>query len=100
MPVGFVGPEVRVAVVVAGCLGFLREGDHVRRLGQAPVFVGPEFACGADAGLDLVDDEEGAGSLCDFAQAFEKGGGGVVVAAFGLDGLDDDGADGVVEGSD
>lgn len=98
MAVGFCGDQVRVPEVVARGLGFLAEGDHVRWGIEAPILVGPELPGCADAGLDLVDDEEDIVPFCNFAEAAEEGGGSVVVAAFGLDGLDDDGGDGVVEG--
>jgi len=55
------------------------------------VIVRPELARGADARLHLVDDEQDVVLARQLAQAFEEGGRGVVVAAFGLDGLDDDG---------
>ena len=64
------------------------------------MLVGPELAGGADAGLDFVDDHEHVVAFGDVAQALEEFGGRVVVAAFGLDGLDDDGGDGVVVGRD
>lgn len=96
LAVGLVGAQGRVAEVVAGGLGLLAEGHHVRGRGQVPVLVGPELAGGADAGLHLVDDEEHAVLLGDLAQAAEEGGRGVVVAALGLNGLDDDGARGHV----
>jgi hypothetical protein len=50
---------------------------------------GPELSCGADAGLDFVDDEEDVVSLGEFAEAAEEVGRGVIVAAFGLDGFYD-----------
>lgn len=91
LAVGLVGPQQRVAKVVAGGLGLLGEGDHVRGVGEVPVLVGPEPAGGADAGLDLVDDEEDVVLLGEGAQLAEEVGAGVVVAALALDGLDDDG---------
>ncbi|KZL84320.1 hypothetical protein CI238_13243, partial [Colletotrichum incanum] len=91
LAVGLVGAELRVAEVVAGRLGLLGEGDHVGRRGEVPVLVGPELAGGADAGLDLVDDEEDVVLLGHLAEAAEEGGRCVVVAALGLDRLDDDG---------
>ncbi len=100
LAVRFVGPQLRVAEVVARGLGFFREGDHVRRVVQVPVVMGPKFARGADAGLHFVDDEEDVVFFGDVAEAFEEGGGGVVVPALGLDGFDDDGRDGVVEVGD
>ena len=97
LAVGFVGAEAGVAEVVAGGLGFFGKGDHVRGVCHVPVLVGPELAGGADAGLDLVNDEEDVVAFRDVAQAAEEGGRSVVVTTFGLDWLDDDGADGVVE---
>jgi len=64
------------------------------------VIVGPEFAGGADAGLHFVDDEHDVIAFCDLAETAEEGRGGVIVAAFGLDGLYDDGGNWVVEGLD
>lgn len=96
LAVGLVGPQLRVAVVEAGRLGLLGEGDHVRGVLEVPVVVGPELARGADARLDLVDDEEDVVLACQGAQAAEEVGGGVVVAALALDGLDDDGRGGDV----
>lgn len=58
LAVGLVGPQGRVAVVEAGGLGLLGEGDNVRGVLQVPVVVGPELAGGADARLDLIDDEQ------------------------------------------
>ena len=55
----------------------------------------PELACCTDASLDFVNDEEDVVFLCDFAEPLEEEGGGVVVAAFGLDGFDH-GGDGFV----
>ncbi len=97
LSVGLVGAERRVAEVVAGRLGFFAETDHVGRGGQVPMFVRPELARGADAGLDFVDDEHDVVAFRDFAETCEEGGRGVVVAAFGLDGFDHDGCDRVVE---
>ena len=67
LAVGLVGAEVRVAEIVAGGLGFLGEGDHIRRFCHVPVLMSPELAGGTDTGLDLVDDEEDVVALCDFA---------------------------------
>ena len=89
-----------VTVVVSRSLGLLGERDHVGWRGQVPVLMGPELAGGADAGLDLVDDEEDVVLGGQLSEAAEEGGRGVVVAAFGLDGLDDDGGRGVREGGD
>lgn len=97
LAVGLVGAQGGVAVVVAGGLGLLGEGDHVRGRGQVPVVVGPELTGGTDTGLHLVDDEEDVGALGDVAETLEEGGRGVVVTTLGLDGLDHDGGDGVVE---
>lgn len=63
LSVGLVRAQVRVAKIVARRLRFLREGHHIGRGGQIPVFVGPEFAGRAHAGLHLIDDEEHAVSL-------------------------------------
>ena len=100
LAVGLVGAQGRVCVVVAGGLGFLAEGDHVRGVVEVPVLVGPELAGGADAGLDLVDDEEDVVFAGQGPQAAEEVWGGVVVAAFGLDGLGDDGGGFVVVGGE
>jgi len=97
LAVGLVGPQRVVAKVVSGRLGLFRKRDHVRRGGEIPVLVGPELARGADAGLDFVDNEHDVVLLCDFAESAEKVWCCVVVAAFGLDGLDDDGGGWVVE---
>lgn len=94
LAVGLVGDELAVAEEVAGRLGLLGEGDDVRRGGEVPVGVAPELAGGAKAGLDLVDDEGDAVLLGQVAEALEEGGGGVVVAALALDGLDDEGGGG------
>lgn len=96
LAVGLVGPQLRVAVVEARRLGLFGEGDHVRGVLEFPVVVGPELARGADARLDLVDDEEDVVLAGEGAQAAEEVGGGVVVAALALDGLDDDGRGGDV----
>lgn len=58
---------------------------------QAPLLVRPERPGGTDARLDLVDDEECTVFLGDEPEGTEEGGRGVFVAAFGEDGLDDDG---------
>lgn len=96
LAVGLVGPQGRVAVVEAGGLGLFGKGDNVRGVLQVPVVVGPELAGGADARLDLVDDEEHVVLPGQLAQAAEEVGRGVVVAALALDGLDDDGGGGDV----
>src|SRR5687768_117008 len=56
LAVGLVGAELDVAVVVAGGLGLLGEGDHVGRGLEVPVLVRPELAGSANTGLHLVDD--------------------------------------------
>lgn len=89
-----------VTVVVTRGLGLLGECDHVGWRGEVPVLVGPELASSADTSLYLVDDEENVVLCGKFAQAAEEGGRGVVVATFGLDGLNDDGGGGVGEGGD
>ncbi len=60
--------------------------------------VSPEFAGGADAGLDFIDNEQDIIPGGDFAERAKEGGGSVVVTAFGLDGLHDDSGDWVVKG--
>lgn len=97
LAVWLVGAQGWVSIIVACSLGFLGEGDDVGRGLEVPVLVGPEFAGGADAGLDFVDDEEDVVALGDVAEALEEGGRGVVVASLGLDGFNYDGCDGVVE---
>ena len=97
LAVGLVRAESRVTEVVAGGLGLLGEGHHVRGAGKIPVLVGPELSGGTDTGLHLIDDEENVVALGDFAQAAEESGRGVVVTSLGLDGLDDNGGNGVVE---
>ncbi|CAG9941021.1 unnamed protein product [Clonostachys rosea f. rosea IK726] len=94
LAVGLVGDELAVAEEVAGRLGLLGEGDDVGRGGEVPVGVAPELSGGAEAGLDLVDDEGDAVLLRQVTETLEEGGGGVVVAALALDGLDDEGDDG------
>lgn len=97
LTVRLVGAQSWVAEVVTGGLGLLGEGDHVGRSGQVPVVVSPELTGGTDTGLDLVDDEENVGALGDVSQTLEESRRGVVVTTLGLDGLDDDGGNGVVE---
>ncbi len=67
LAVRLVGAEIGVAKVVAGGLGFLGEGDHIWGLGHVPMLMSPEFAGGADAGLDFVDDEENIVASCNLA---------------------------------
>lgn len=80
--------ELQVAEVVACCLGLFGERYHVGRAWEVPMLMCPELAGGADAGLDFVDDEEDVMFLGQFAEAAEEGRGRMMVAAFGLDGLD------------
>ena len=61
------------------------------------MFVSPEFACGANTGLDFVDDQKDIMASGDLTEASKESWGGVVVAAFGLDGFDYHGGDWVVE---
>lgn len=91
LAVRLVGPQARVAVVVAGRLGLLAEGHHVRGVGQVPVVVGPELSRGADARLHLVDDEQDAVLLGQGPQLAEELRRRVVVAALRLHRLHDDG---------
>ena len=100
LAVWLVGAQRRVTVVVSRGLGLLGESNHIRGCGQIPVVVGPKLASGTDSGLYLVDDEENVVFSGKLAQTAEEGGRGVVVAAFGLDGLDDDGCRWVGEGGD
>ena len=97
LTVRLVGTESRVTEVVTGGLGLLGEGHHVRGSGEVPVLVGPELSGGTNTGLYLVNDEENVVALGDFAEATEERWGGVVVTALGLDGLNNNGGDGVVE---
>lgn len=100
LTVGLVGAESGIAVEVTSGLSLLGESDDVGRRGQIPVVVGPELAGGAETGLNFVDDEEDVVALGDVAETLEESGGGVVVTTLGLDGFDDNGGDGVVEGLD
>jgi len=100
LTVWLVGAQLGVAVVVAGRLGLLGEGHHVRWGREVPVLVSPELAGCADTGLHLVDDEQDVVLLGKLAETAEEGWGRVVVATLGLDGLDDDGCWRVVVGSD
>ena len=52
------------------------------------MFVSPELACRANAGLDFVDNKKDVMASGDITEASEESWGGVVVAAFGLDGFD------------
>mmetsp|Transcript_45582 Transcript_45582/g.145414 ORF Transcript_45582/g.145414 Transcript_45582/m.145414 type:complete len:308 (-) Transcript_45582:547-1470(-) len=87
--VGGLGTEL-VGVEVAGDLGLLGEGHHVRRRRQAPVLKGPHFAGRPDARLHLVDDESGAVPRAELLDALEESRGGVEVPALALHGLHDD----------
>ena len=100
LTVGLVGPELRVTVEVASGLGFLRKGDHVRRVLEVPVVVSPELASGTDTSLNLINNHENVVLAGDGTEASEEGGRGVVVATLRLNGLDDDGSRWVVEGGD
>lgn len=100
LAVGLVGAQVLGGVVVAGGLSLLGEGDHVGRVLEIPVLVRPELASGANAGLDLVGNEEDVVLAGEGAELLEELGAGVVVAALGLDGLDHDGGGGQVPGGD
>ena len=61
------------------------------------MFVSPELACGANAGLNFVNNKKDIMASGDLTEAFEESWGGVVVAAFGLDGFYHHGSDWVVE---
>ena len=60
---------------------------------DAGVLDGPPFAGAARAGLDFIGDEEDAVLIADAAQLLHEDGGRDDVAAFALDGLDEDGSD-------
>ncbi len=60
---------------------------------DAGVFDGPPLPCSTGAGLDLVGDEEDAVAIADAANLLEEVVGRDDVAAFALDGLEDDGGD-------
>src|SRR5690606_4931911 len=51
----------------------------------------------AEAGLDFIEDEKGAGFGAALANGLEVAGGRELDAAFALDGFDDDGGDGFVD---
>ena len=57
------------------------------------MFLGEHLAGSADSGLDLVEDEEDAVLVAELAEAGEEAGRGDDVAAFALDGLDEDGGE-------
>ena len=97
LAVGLVRLQGVVSVVVSRGLRLLREGHHIGGSGKVPVVVGPELAGCADTGLDLVDDKEHVVAFCDVAEALEESRGSVVVTTLGLNGLDDDGGDGLGE---
>ncbi len=79
----------------AGCdaaaLGLLAEGEDVGA--HAVVLVGPPLAGGAEARLDLVEDEQEFVAVGEVAQGLQELGAEVVVAALALDGLDDQARD-------
>lgn len=97
LAVWLVWSQGRVAEIVTRGLGLFGEGHHIRWRGEVPVLMGPELARSADAGLHLVYDQEHVVAFRDVAETLEECWGGVVVAALGLDRLDDDGGNGVVE---
>ncbi len=57
------------------------------------VLVGEPLACAAEAGLDFVCEQEGAGGVAQFACGTEELPRDGMDAALALDGLDADGAD-------
>ena len=83
----------------------LRHADAERHAGRdafgdaddvgldAGVLDGPPLSGSADAGLDLVGDEQDAVPVADAADLLEEVVGRDDVAAFALDGLEDDGGD-------
>ena len=60
---------------------------------DAVVLVGEPLAGAADAGLDLVGEQQGAGGVAEVARGLEELLGDGVDAAFALDGFEADGAD-------
>ncbi|KUI60105.1 hypothetical protein VP1G_11164 [Cytospora mali] len=100
LPVWLVGPQLRVAVVVACRLRLLGKGHHVGRRGKVPVVVGPELASRTDTSLHLVHNQENSVLLGELTEATEELGRGMVVTTLGLDGLDDDSTRGQVPGLD
>lgn len=98
LAVGLVGSQGVVTVVEAGGLSLLGKGHHVGRSLETPVLMGPELASGADAGLHLVDNHQDVLLLGNLAQAAEEFGRGMVVTTLRLDGLNNNGSDGVVPG--
>ena len=62
--------------------------------------VSPEFASGTDTSLDFIDNHEDIVLASDGAEASEESRRGVVVTAFRLNRLDNDGSRRVVEGRD
>lgn len=100
LTVGLVGAQSRVAKVVTGRLGLLGESHHVRGSLEVPVVVGPELTGGTNTSLDLVDDQENVVALGDLTQTTEEFRRSVVVTTLGLDRLNHDGGDRVVEGLD
>lgn len=82
--VSLFGSQVRTEEV-ATCLKLLGKGDHVWRLGESPLFMGPEGSRRASTGLHLIHDEEGVVAMRYFLQVLEEVRSGVVVSSFGLD---------------
>ena len=90
---GVVGAEHRAHGNAVG--DGLGEGGDVGE--DAVVLVGEPFAGSAEAALDLVGEQEGAGGVAEFACGGEELSRDGVDAALALDGLDADGADFVGE---
>ena len=85
--------ELEDAVVrgEAAHLRLLAEAEQVRL--DAEVLEGPHLAGDADAGLHLVEDEQHLVLVAELADGAEELGAEVVVAAFALDRLHDEGRD-------
>ena len=71
----------------------LGQGDDVGRDGRGEQVVGHPGASAPHAGLDLVDDEQGAGAPGQLAGRLQVAGGQFAHARLALDGLDDEGGD-------
>jgi len=74
LAVWLVRAELRVAEVVACCLGFLRECHHVGWCVEVPVVVRPELAGCANSSLYFVHDHEDVMLLGESTQTAEEGG--------------------------
>ena len=75
----------------AAYLAFLSETEYVRN--YIEVLVGPHFSSQPEAGLHLIENEQGLLIICNPSEVFEKFFSEMVVAALSLDGLNNDGRD-------